>query len=253
MIIFKSKYIYKPLKISILLFIICFPLSYQNVLFSQISFDSYVETGSNAVSQGIYGGFSANISGRYQTASVSTGGLLSFTNAKKNVFSAYSFGISNDFKIKDNKINIAAFYLFRPFSADLRQTNFSILAKYRTNHFGYSLGINSRIYSFSKAAIRRYNFNDTIQTSILEPINLMYKLSYYHSFSSKLNLEASITNYDRYYILQETNPMILAKLSYYFNSKLQFYNEMSYLQAGLLNIRVNYFGFNFRGGIVWHI
>lgn len=253
MLLFKSNSLYKSLKISILLLIICFPLSYQNVLLSQVSVDSYVEIGGNGVSQGVYGNFSAQVSARLKTIKVSTGGLLSFSNTGVNIFEAYSLALSNDFLIRKRKITIGAFYRWKPFSIDLRQTTFGLLAHYRTNHIGYSMGLNSRIYSFSHASIVRNNFADTIVTSYREPINFMYKLSFYRKFNSKFDLEASITNYDRYFILQETNPMILTKLNYNYNAKLQFYSELGYLQAGLLNFRVNYYGIYCRGGIIWHI
>jgi len=243
----------KSLKISILLFIICFPISFHNVVFSQISADSYAEVGSNAVSQGVYGDFSVQLLGRFGSFSANTGGLMSFSNARENIFAAYSFVVSNDFLILKKKINIGSFYLWKPFSTDLREYNFGLLAYSRIKHFGYTLGFNSRIYSFTRAAIARNNFADTIKTSVWEPVNFMYKLSFYHQFNPKLNFEASITNYDRYFILQETNPMILTKLSYYLNSKLQFYSELGYMQAGLLNMHVNYFGIYFRGGAVWRI
>jgi len=68
-----------------------------------------------------------------------------------------------------------------------------------------------------------------------------------------MNLELRITNFDTFTILQETNPMILAKLSYKINSKLQFYTDLCYMQAGLLNMRVNYFGYYLRGGVLWQI
>lgn len=249
MILFKSK----SLKISILLLIICFPLSYQNVLFSQISVDTYAEIGGNGVSQGVYGDFSALVSARLKTFKVSTGGLLSFSNTGVNIFEAYSLAVFNDFQISKRKITIGTFYLWKPFSTDLRQTTFGLLANYRTKRMGYSLGFNSRIYSFSRAAIERNNFADTITTSYWEPLNFMYKISLYRQINTKFDLEASVTNYDRYFILQETNPMILAKLNYNYNAKLQFYSELGYMQAGLLNIRVNYYGIYCRGGIIWHI
>jgi hypothetical protein len=215
--------------------------------------DSYAEIGGNGVSQGVYGDFSALVSARLNSFKVSSGGLLSFSSTGVNIFEAYSLALSNDFQIKKKKITIGTFYLWRPFSTDLRQTNFGMLAHHRTKRLGYSLGFNSRIYSFSRAAIERNNFDDTITTSYWEPLNFMYKLSFYRKFNSKFDVEASVTNYDRYFILQETNPMILAKLNYNCNTKLQFYSELGYLQAGLLNVRVNYFGIYCRGGIIWHI
>ena len=239
----------KIFKISILFIITGF---YNNAI-GQVSFDSYLESGSNAVSQGIYGNFSAQISGRTGGLSATTGALLSFSNATDQVFSAYSLQVANDFKFGKLPMNISALFLWKPISNEMRETNFGLLAEYRARHFGYKFGLNTRIYSFTQAAISQYNFADSIHTSLWEPINVMYKFSYFTQFSPKLNFEVNITNYDRYFIQQETNPMILTNLTYHYNSNFQFYGELGYMQAGLLNMHVNYFGIYLRGGVIWKI
>ena len=221
--------------------------------FSQISLDSYLETGSNAVSQGMYGNFSAGISGKTGSLSASTSALFSFSNATDQVFSAYRLQLGNDFQLGKYPINISGIFLWKPISDEMRETNFGLLANYKTRHFGYTIGLNTRIYSFTQAAITQYNFADSIHTTFWEPINVMYKLSYFIDFNTNLTLEASITNYDRYFIQQETNPMILLNLNYKLNNKLQLYGDLGYMQAGLLNLHVNYFGLYLRGGVIWKI
>lgn len=250
---YQKQYKNKLLRISILLFIICFPLSYRNSVFSQISLNSYIETGNNVVSQGSYGNLSAELLGRTGTLSASTGALLSFSNATNQVFSAYSLQVANDFKFGKFPVKINALFLCKPVSNEMRETNFGLMAEHRAKHFGYKVGLNTRIYSFTQAAIRQYGFADSIHTSLWEPINIMYKFSYFTPFSPKLNFEVSVTNYDRYFIQQETNPMILTNLTYKQNSNLQFYSELGYMQAGLLNMHVNYFGLYLRGGVIWKI
>lgn len=244
------------LKISIKSFLIVFFIllpAINNLVVSQIVLNSYAEIGSNAMSQGIYGNYSAQISAQKGSFSASTGALFSLSNATDQVFSAYSFQIGNDFKFRNLPVNIGAFFLWKPISNEMRETNFGLLADYRIQHWGIKLGANTRFYSFTQAAIKQYNFADSIHTSFWEPINLMYKISYFHDFNPKFNLEASITNYDRYFIQQETNPMILLNLNYKVNNGLQFYSELGYMQAGLLNLHVNYFGVYLRGGVIWKI
>jgi len=253
MMIYKKHYKNKLLRISILLFIICFPLSNLSSVFSQISVNSYIETGSNVVSLGAYGNFSAELIGRTGTLSASTGALLSFSNATNQIFSAYSLQVANDFKFGKLPVTINALFLWKPISNEMRETNFGLMIEHKEKHFAYKVGLNTRIYSFTQAAISQYNFADSVHTSLWEPVNVMYKLSYFTPFSPKLNFEVSITNYDRYFIQQETNPMILANLTYNQNSRLQFYSDLGYMQAGLLNMHVNYFGLYLRGGVIWKI
>ena len=240
---------FKVLKLIVLLGF----LGFQNQVFSQLSVNSYAELGTTNVSDGAYGNFSGQFSAKFGTVTASTGALLSLSNANSDIFSAYKLGVENEFKIFNKPINIGAFYLWKPFSVDLRETNFGVLANYRTKHFGHQIGLNTRIYSFSAAAKQKYNFPDSVSTSIWESINLMYKFTYYLELSKKLNFEACITNFDTYIIEQETNPMIRTKFSYKLNDKLLFYSDLGYQQAGLLNMRVNTFGVFLRGGVIWQI
>lgn len=228
-------------------------LEFQNPVFSQLTVNSYAELGTNNVSDGAYGNFSGQFSAKFGTFTASTGALLSFTNANQAIFSAYKLSVVNEFQIFNKPVNIGAFYLWKPFSVDLRETNYGVLGSYRAKHFGYQLGLNTRIYSFSTAAKQNYNFPDSVSTTIWEPINLMYKFTYYLKMSKKWNFEASVTNFDNYIVEQETNPMIRTKFSYKLNDKLLFYSDLGYQQAGLLNMRVNTFGVFLRGGVIWKI
>jgi len=222
-------------------------------LFSQYSVNTYAEVGDNAVSQGVYGNLSGLLSAKFGSVTATTGGLLSLSNATPNVFSAYTLQLQTEQTILKKAFTIAGFYLWKPFSEDLRESDIGLLVNLRTKHIGYQLGLNSRLYYFSQAAKVKYNLPDTVQTSISEPVNLMYRLTFYQPFSKKMNFEVSLTNFDTYTIQQETNPMLRTQLSYELNSKLNLYSELEYLQAGFFNMRVNYFGLLLRGGVVWHI
>ena len=234
--------------ISILLMFI-----FQNQVYSQLSVNGYAELGTNNVSQGAYGNFSGQFSAKFGMFTTSTGALISFTNANPDIFSAFKLGVENEFQIFSKPVNVGAFYLWKPFSVDLRETNYGVLADFRTKHVGFQLGLNTRIYSFSAAAKKKYNFPDSVSTTIWEPINLMYKFTYYLELTKKWNFEASVTNFDTYIIEQETNPMIRTKFSYKLNDKLLLYSDLGYQQAGLLNMRVNTFGIFLRGGVIWQI
>ena len=232
--------------------IICFLFSLQPIL-SQISINAYAETGTNAVSEGVYGDLSTQLEGRTGSFSTSVGGLLSFSNAKTNILTAFLFTAANDFELKKNKLHLSGFYLWKPLNDIMHQTNFGLIGEYKTLHFGYKLGLNTRYYSFTKTAILQYGFDENTSTMLWEPLNVMYKISYFSYFGEKLNFEAAITNFDRYFIQQETNPMLLFNLGYKLSSNLKLYSELGYMQAGLLNLHVNAFGVYIRGGAIWQI
>ncbi len=228
-------------------------LGFQNPIFSQLSVNCYAELGTNNVSDGVYGNFSGLFSAKFGTFTASTGALLSLSNANPDIFSAYKLSVVNEFQIFNKPVKVGVFYLWKPFSVDLRETNYGVLAGYRAKHFGYQVGLNTRIYSFSNSAKQKFNFPDSVSTTIWEPINLIYKFTYYLELSKKWNFEASVTNFDNYIIEQETNPMIRTKFSYKLNNKLLLYSDLGYQQAGLLNMRVNTFGVFLRGGVIWQI
>ena len=244
-------YFFKTMKISslTLFFFFCCP----DISFSQISINSYIEVGNNNVSEGIYANYSAQVSARFGSFTASTGGLLSFSHVTDKVFSAYLLQVANEFRIFKLPVNIAAFYFLKPFSVDFKETNIGILTDFRSKHVGYSLGLNSRVYSFTAAAKQNYNIPDSINTSIWEPINLMYRLTYYQRLSKKWDFEACVTNFDSYIIEQETNPMIITKFSYKIEPNFQLYSDIGYMQTDLLNRRIRYFGVFFRGGVKWRI
>jgi len=228
-------------------------LNIVNHAHSQISINSYTELGTNNVSAGAYGNLSGLVLAKLGTFSASTGALLSVSNANLSVFSAYKLSVNNEFQLFKIPFRVGGFYLWKPFSVDLRETNVGVLINYRTRHFGYDLGLNTRVYGYSEAAKRKYNFPSSASTTIWEPANWMYKLTYYLQFNPKTNFEACVTNFDTYMVEQETNPMIRTKINYELNNKLHLYSELGYQQAGLMNIRVNTFGVFLRGGVVWQL
>ncbi len=239
---------------NVILLIIIFSLfGFQKRCNAQITVDSYIGVGQTLVSEGAYGDFSTGILAKFAGFKASSGALISLSNTQKNIFAAYSISLSKDFSIDHYHANIGAFYLWKPFSVDFRETNVGLIADIRTRHFGYSVGLNSRVYSFTKAAKQKYNFQDSVSTSVTEPLNLMYKLSYFRPFKHFWLFEASVTNYDRYIIVHEINPMFFTKFSYKVNSKLQLYSELCYMQAGFFNVRVGYFGFSAKGGLLWRL
>lgn len=243
----------KLLRASIVFIALCFFPCIQVSVFSQLSLENYIEVGSNNASQGIYSDFSTQISAQTGIFSASIGALLKASNTSENIFAAYSINSLLHLTVLKQKLSFGAFYLWKPFSVDLRETNYGVITNLKTNIIDLSIGVNARNYGFSKSAIEKYQLDDAISTNVSEPLNLMYKIALHKVICTKVNIEFRITNYDNYIIQQISNPMAMAKCNYKLNSKLQLYSELGIMQAGLLNVRINYFGFYCRGGVVWHI
>jgi hypothetical protein len=228
-------------------------IGFHSGLSAQITLDGYTGLLDNNSSQGIKADVSGQVSAQFGTFTASAGSLFTFPDNNQIYFSAIKLQVHNEFQLFKQPVNVGAFYMWKPFSVDLRETTFGLLAGYRTGRFGFQLGLNSRVYYFTQAAKMKYNFSDAVSTSIWEPVNVMYRVSYFQPLSAKWEMEAMLTNYDNYIIEQETNPMVQTKFTYKMNEKLNLYADLGYQQAGLLNIRVNTFGIFLRGGVVWKI
>ena len=235
------------LKILILVLLIQFPV------ISQITLDHYAEVGKTMMSNGVYSNVSTLVEARYGHLHIQGGALLSVINPQAGLINTITVGVGGEFQVKNFKMKMDGFYLWKPISENLRAYNGGIIVTSRFQHFGVKLGVNTRVYGLSKAAMVKYHLSDTVSTAIWEPVNLMYQFSYYQPLSTKCNLEVRITNYDKYMILQETNPMIMSRVDYAISPNMWLYAELYYMQAGLLNMRVNYFGYNGRGGLIWEL
>jgi hypothetical protein len=142
-------------------------------------------------------------------------------------------------------------YLWTAISPDLRETNWILFARTTFSHWQLGLGNNTRVYRLSNKAAKNDGVIDP-DDKIIEAGNLMYNIRYIlKHYENRWNLMATLTNYDRFLIEQETNPMINIRFDYKLSEPLTLYSELWYKSAGLLNARVNYFGTFIRIGVIW--
>lgn len=231
------------------LFIIIMIVNLQH-LGAQVSSSVYVETGENYVSSGIYTDIYGSFSARIHQWKIEMASGITFTEARQDRFNALSFDISKGFHLKEFAFTAKAFYQWKPFSERLHEHNAGLLLSFDKNRFSIETGLNTRIFKLTNELSTLNNYQ---HTAIWEPVNLMYKISYTYPLSEKFNLRASITNYDAFIIQQETNPMVITKLDYQLSKTTKLNMGVGYLQSGLMNIRVNYFGYFIRGGVQWDL
>jgi hypothetical protein len=215
---------------------------------AQLSSNFYIETGENYASSGMYTDISGSLSTIIQLWKIELVTGITFNEARQNRFNAINLGIARAFSIKSNEFSAKAFYQWNPFSERLQEQTAGLLAIYNLNKIDFVIGLNTRVFSLTKNYTRLNNYEQNV---IWEPVNLMYKISYTHPFSDKFSLMTSITNYDAFIIQQETNPMFINRLEYQLSEDTKLNLGVGYLQSGLMNIRVNYFGYFIRGGIQW--
>jgi len=220
---------------------------------SQPSITSFIEAGQNNIFNKGYFSYSIFPSYDLKNDSFDAGILLSFGGDRETNFGGYSLGYMREFSLLKQSFAVSAFYLWAPFSTELRETNFCLTLNYKLPHFRFTLGNNYRTYRFSKAYIRS-DENPSGNYRIIEPGNFIYSFQYCLNREEKLwNLMLSVTNSDLFIIEQETNPILLLKGTYQFKENLSSFIDIGYKSSGLLCIKVDYFGYLIRLGIKWDI
>ena len=219
---------------------------------SQPSLLSFAEAGQNNIYNRGY--FSCSFSPGFESGKnfVEGGMLFSFGGEREKNLAACSVMGGHRFIFLKQSFNITGLYLWKPFSTELRETNWGIVLNLELPHFRFSLGNNYRTYRFSREYIR---LNEDIDNSrIVEPWNLIYTFQYnLKKKEEKWNLMFSLTNSDYFIIEQETNPMVIFKGYYQIKDNIQSFIDIGYRRVGFFNIKVDRFGYFFRIGMIWKI
>lgn len=167
-------------------------------------------------------------------------------------FSGFNGKVSRQIQLKKLPFEIQLFYIYSPFSENLRETNGGALVNVKRNHFNFKLGTNFRTFAYNKSAVKKYEFSDN--NKIHENWNLIYLIEYYiKPLTNFWNIGLTVTNLDHFTISQETNPIIYLRGQYNKNLPVEIFMETWYKSSGVFNLSVNYFGFFVRTGIVWEI
>jgi len=220
---------------------------------AQPSVMGFVEAGQNNIYDQGYFNFSISPSYALGNDFFVAGILFSAGSQRENNFGGYSLGYTRNFSIHKQSFALSGFYLWVPFSNELRETNWGITLNYKLPHFRFALGNNYRTFRFSRAYIRS-DESTSGKYRIIEPGNLIYTFQYLvRKEAEKWNLMVSVTNNDYFMFEQETNPMVIMKGTYQFNENLSSFIDIGYKTAGLLCIKVDYFGYFLRFGIKWDI
>jgi hypothetical protein len=220
---------------------------------AQRSLEGYLDIGKNQVSEGLYSQIS-NIGCLEKTKwGLQAGYQLGLVQPQDVIFNSWfmsSYGIIRTGKIP---LYLGGEYIWTAFSPDMRETNWIASARTRLTHWQFGFGTSIRTYRLSNKAA-----NDTDQpypdNRITEKWNMMYNAAYLlKPFENRWNLSGTFTNYDRFIIQQENNPMFNLRFDYKTSTRLSMYSELWYKPSGLMVIRVTYYGMFLRLGLSWKI
>lgn len=158
-----------------------------------------------------------------------------------------------NFNIKEKPLKLSLFYMYKPVSHILNSQNMGLILNYSISKWEFSLGNNTNIYSYLKKA--QNTFEITENTRLINALNMMYSIKYLFLNKDKTwNIYLNLSNFNNILIDKEINPMLNFGSYYKFqDKKIKIFMDLWYQQAGLCNIRVNYYGFLLNLGLTWEI
>ena len=221
---------------------------------AQIRLQTFVDIGENNASEGVYIKNVYRGSYQYQKYSLEGGMQFDIMSNNPNVLTGFDIIGSKTFQIKNFPFDVNGFFMLNRFSDLMHETNWgaSIETK-KLKHFLFALGTNFKTYKINSAAREEYGISKS-NSKLSENFNLIYVISAFLKPHDNIwNVGLSCTNVDYYIINQSTNPVFNLQMKYKLNSGLILYLDSWYKQAGIFNISANYFGYFFRGGLIWEI
>jgi hypothetical protein len=217
----------------------------------QFYMEGQLDLGTSQVSDGLYAQISHTGIFEKPRWGAQTGYQLGLLQPQNVIFNCWYGSSYGKLPLGKTQLILGGEYLWTAISQDLRETNWVVFARTTFTHWQLALGNNTRVYRLSNKAAKNERVIDP-DSRIIEAWNLMYNIRYVlKQHENRWNLMAALTNYDRFLIQQETNPMINLRFDYKLSEPLTLYSEIWYKSAGLLNAKVNYFGTFIRIGVIW--
>ena len=169
------------------------------------------------------------------------------------VINAFASSIAYKINLNNIPLKFNLFYCNKPVSQILNIHNTGLKMNYILKKWDFTLGNNFNIYRFTDDAVKIYEIVDN--RYLVESANIMYSIKYFiMQKGNPWNLYINLTNFERFIIEQETNPMLNLGFIWQKNDNWpQIFVDYWYQSAGFNNIRVNYFGWLLRTGVKWEI
>lgn len=221
---------------------------------AQIILESYVDVGENNTSEFFFIKNALRTGYHYKKVHFEAGMQLDLKSTNPNTLTGLDITGSRQSSIRNFPFEIKGFFMLNRFSGLLYETNWGFrLETDKFEHFIFELGTNFKTYSINSDAREEYNIEKS-DSKLRENFNLLYTITVYLKPQyNDWNIGLSCTNLDYYMINQSTNPVFNLQMNYELKSNLEIYLDTWYKQAGIFNINANYFGYFFRGGVVWKL
>ena len=232
--------------------VISLSLTFYTNMFAQPGLTVYTDLGENNVSDGLFikPAFLGHL--KFGKNSIETGFETNLKSNNHPLLSGYMLSASRSLQTKGSTFEIRGFGTWTRNSELLRESNWGALLNMRHKRFEMSLGTNFRTYAFREQAIKDYEIGKN-DIRLHEKFNVMYSFAcYLKKDENRWNSGLSLTNFDHFYVSQETNAMLCLHGFYKPGSQVSLFAEAWYKSAGAPNLAINYFGFFFRTGMTWN-
>jgi len=220
----------------------CVLHSQTNVMLSIGTADDYASGSSHE----LLADFNFDFADKWQ-AKFSTGFIF---RERGNLFRGINSLISRSFTVNARPVKLGVFHMWKPFSERMGEHNTGIIATLVRKNFDFDFGFHQRFFYIRQSFLNNGKYYQRYQT---EKLNFMYRIMYKLIKKEDFRMKIGFGSFDSFTIQQETNPMLLAETVYKLSDRMSLQLNAAYLQAGLMNIRVNYYGYKIRGGVIWNL
>jgi hypothetical protein len=224
----------------------------QTDITSAFRLPAYLELGQSNISDGIFLKSALLPTYEFGKYTAQAGIRFDIVSNNENVMSGLSLMGSRIFMIRSFPLDVKGLFIRTAYSGVIHENKWGLLLNSQTKHFRIGLGTNFRTLALNNEEAK--SLNDSINTSVHENWNMLYKFSYYiKPIGNKWNIYLSVTNIDYFNISQETNPIFKIGALYDLSLPVTFFIDSSYQSAGILNMNIEYFGFFIKTGIIWNL
>lgn len=213
---------------------------------AQLKLGIWADAGTSQIDANGFTSVSAEVAYSYDKYELSLAYSTLYTEWKETIHNGFKIDFSRGFNLNNFPFVTSIFYLHKPISKQIYEWDLGIFLNKNTGNWNYGIGGHYREIRLKK---EHANYADN---KIIEGFNLLYLLRYNIPLNSEAwKLHASLTDFDHFLLLQETNPMVYMGGNYLGFKNLDIFSEFWYRSAGFNNIQVQYYGYFFRLGAVW--
>lgn len=214
---------------------------------AQLNAGIWGDAGSSQIDVNGFTSFSAEAAYSYDKYSFSAAYSILFSEWKETIHNGIKLDIGRNFELKKIPFRASILYLHKPVSNEIYEWDLGAFLHKKTGNWNYGFGGHYR-----EIRLKKKYAEDYPDTKIVEKFNLLYVLRYNIPLKTETwKLHATLTNFDHFLLLQETNPMVYVGAHYLGFKNFNIFSEFWYRSAGLNNIQVQYYGYSFRLGALW--